>query len=94
MDRGAWQATVHGVTESWTQLSDFHYGLSCLVACGVLRPGIKPVTLALTGGFLTTEPPGKSSHLLFIVPLHEGRVGSPRNSSTYSLSSINIYLTN
>ena len=20
MDRGAWQATVHGVTESWTQL--------------------------------------------------------------------------
>jgi len=24
MDRGAWQATVHGVTESRTQLSDFH----------------------------------------------------------------------
>ena len=23
MDRGAWQATVHGVTKSWTQLSDF-----------------------------------------------------------------------
>ena len=22
MDRGAWQATVHGVTRSWTQLSD------------------------------------------------------------------------
>ena len=22
MDRGAWQATVHGVTKSWTQLSD------------------------------------------------------------------------
>ena len=22
MDRGAWWATVHGVTESWTQLSD------------------------------------------------------------------------
>ena len=21
MDRGAWQATVHGVTKSWTQLS-------------------------------------------------------------------------
>ena len=20
MDRGAWQATVHGITESWTQL--------------------------------------------------------------------------
>ena len=23
MDRGAWQATVHGVTKSWTQLSNF-----------------------------------------------------------------------
>ena len=22
MDRGAWQATVHGVTKSWTQMSD------------------------------------------------------------------------
>ena len=22
MGRGAWQATVHGVTKSWTQLSD------------------------------------------------------------------------
>ena len=22
MDRGVWQATVYGVTESWTQLSD------------------------------------------------------------------------
>ena len=25
MDRGAWQATVHGVTKCWTQLSDFHF---------------------------------------------------------------------
>ena len=25
MDRGAWQVAVHGVTESWTQLSDFHF---------------------------------------------------------------------
>ena len=24
MDRGAWQATVHGVTKSWTRLSDYH----------------------------------------------------------------------
>ena len=22
MDRGAWQATVHGITKSWTSLSD------------------------------------------------------------------------
>ena len=25
LDRGAWQATVHGVTKSWTQLSDFTF---------------------------------------------------------------------
>ena len=25
MDRGAWQATVQGVTESWTRLSDQHF---------------------------------------------------------------------
>ena len=25
MDRGARQATVHGVTKSWTRLSDFHF---------------------------------------------------------------------
>ena len=25
MDRGAWQATAHGVPESQTQLSDFHF---------------------------------------------------------------------
>ena len=27
MDRGAWQATVHGITKSQTQLSDFHFTL-------------------------------------------------------------------
>ena len=25
VDRGAWWAAVHGVTKSWTQLSDFHF---------------------------------------------------------------------
>ena len=25
MERGAWWATVHGVTKSWTRLSDFHF---------------------------------------------------------------------
>ena len=27
MDGGAWQATVHGVAKSWTQLSDFTFFL-------------------------------------------------------------------
>ena len=34
MDRGGWQATVHGVTKSQTQLSDFHYLFSY---CGKLK---------------------------------------------------------
>ena len=28
MDRGAWWATVHGVTKSWTRLSDFTFTLA------------------------------------------------------------------
>ena len=28
MDSGAWQATVHGVSKSWTRLSDFIFFLS------------------------------------------------------------------
>ena len=30
MDGGAWKAAVHGVTEGQTQLSDFHFSLSCI----------------------------------------------------------------
>ena len=30
MDRGAWQATVHGVEESWTQLKRFST-LACAI---------------------------------------------------------------
>ena len=29
MDRGAWRATVHGVTKSWTRLSDFAFIFHC-----------------------------------------------------------------
>ena len=28
MDRGTWQATVHGVTKSRTPLNDFHFPIS------------------------------------------------------------------
>ena len=31
MDRGAWQATVHGVTKSQTQLSNFHFHFNRLL---------------------------------------------------------------
>ena len=30
-DRGAWWATVHGVTKSWTQLSDLTFNFSTLI---------------------------------------------------------------
>ena len=47
------------------------WGLSCSAACGILVPwpGIKPTSLALQGGVLTTGPPGKSSHMKFFVTL-------------------------
>ena len=31
MDRGAWWATVHGVTNSWTWLNDFHFQYDSLI---------------------------------------------------------------
>ena len=37
----------------------WHMGLAALWPVGFLRSGIEPVTPALTGGFFTTEPPGK-----------------------------------
>ena len=33
--------------------------------CDLPRPGLKPVSPALAGGFLTTAPPGKSSEVTF-----------------------------
>ena len=29
MDRGAWQATIHGVTKSWTQLKQLSTQVKC-----------------------------------------------------------------
>ena len=44
------------------------HGLSCPAACGILlpAPGIEPMSPALSGGFLTTRPPGKSHPLIFL----------------------------
>ena len=35
MDRGAWQAIVHGITKSWTQLKQFspQHKVSCRKNC-------------------------------------------------------------
>ena len=42
MDRGAWEAAVHGIAKSWTRLSDFTFfhlitGLSSLLDCELLE---------------------------------------------------------
>ena len=39
--------------------------LVATVACGILGPGIEPVSPALQGGFLTTGPPGKPQDVYF-----------------------------
>ena len=54
-------AVAHGLRNVWAQQLAVH-GLSCSSAYGILVPqsGIKPVSSALQGGFLTTGPPGKS----------------------------------
>ena len=43
--------------------------LSCLEACGILfqGQGVKPASPALEGGFLTTEPPGKSPNTTLLI---------------------------
>ena len=63
------------VTElNWTELKlslVMAGGLSCPMVCGIfsLPPGIKLTSPALEGGFLNTEPPGKSLLGCFFVCL-------------------------
>ena len=42
------------------------HGFSCM--WNLPGTGIEPVSPALSGGFLTTGPLGKSSHIIFISP--------------------------
>ena len=50
MDRRPWQTTVHGVTMSWIQLSNFHFTL--------LEKGIATHTGILAWKIPWTEEPG------------------------------------
>ena len=82
----AWQSPVHffgGEELCWVFLAMPGLSLvsaqqlSCSSTCGilVLQPGIKPVSPALEGSFLSTGPPGESqctSHLIS----HGGSSGS------------------
>ena len=63
----------------WLSSCRAAHRLSCPKACGILvpRPGIKPASPALAGGFLTTGPPGKSlSMFINSAPFHSQN--SPR----------------
>ena len=44
VDRGAWNATVHGVTKSWTQLSDWTE-MTIKYICGMIKYLWKPCIL-------------------------------------------------
>ena len=35
MDRGSWQATVHGVAKSWTRLGNFHFTSNIVTICHI-----------------------------------------------------------
>ena len=56
-----------GLQSAQASLAGAH-GLSYSGACGILvpRPGIKPVSPALQGGFLITGSPGKSPQFLLL----------------------------
>ena len=49
--------TVHGVAESWTRLSDFHFTSLC--PGDLQKPGVEPGSPALKADSLPSEPPGK-----------------------------------
>ena len=44
MDRGAWQATVHGVAKSWTQLSNRHTHTASLLFLHIFYQRVDMVT--------------------------------------------------
>lgn len=59
---------VHGLSLQYRDSQAVVCGLSCFTVCGilVLQTGIKPGSLELKGGPLTTGPSGKSPEYLLI----------------------------
>ena len=64
MDRGAWWYTVHGVTKSWTRLSNSHTRTHTQ---DLVPPGIKPGSPALQAGSLPVELSGKPKGNLVVL---------------------------
>ena len=73
MDREAWHAAAHGVTKSWTQLSnltetplsmgfsrqEYYSGLPCTPPGDLSNPGIEPRSCTLQADSLPSERPGR-----------------------------------
>ena len=66
MDRGAWQATVHGVAESRTQLSDLAQsasGVSIHTGAGRLsHEGLSPLLWISSPGWHARPKPKQACH--------------------------------
>ena len=61
MDSGAWQATVHGVTKSWTRLSDFHFK----------DRTEKPSTMSRTSYIYPNTIESFYNHICLMIEFHE-----------------------
>ena len=81
---GAFPCLRAQVPGAWVSVVAAHR-LSCPSAGGILvsRPGIKPMSPALAGGFLTTGLPGKS-------PLHTSYTGFTSNTFSYAVPDYRI----
>ena len=64
MDRGAWQATVHGITQSWTRLKQFStHTLERYIYTGYTLECIYLHTLECNGILFSHERESKPCHL-------------------------------
>ena len=66
--QGVWASVVAASGLQSTGSIVVVHGFSCPKECwGLCGPGVEPTSPALTGGFFTTEPPGKALLLVFIL---------------------------
>ena len=75
MDRGAWQAIVYRVTESWTRMSDFrfHFLAYYLIFTGFLEAQVQcePVAPWFSEVGLEKEPPSPTANGVEVSPTHQ-----------------------
>ena len=62
MDRGAWQATIHGVVNSWTRLNNSHFHFCSVYLCQIV------VFLPPTPSLFSTQWYSGRTYLFFPLP--------------------------